>query len=204
VKHSIPELIETVYLYFPRGLQGDEASYTQTPEYLRRMQARVPASARFRDWVLMLNRIEPRLPTSENPELIVHNGSPFLASPTASHIDRCFSGALSLPPRGEWEEVHKLEFMVSFVVPYYVIYSMSFAKDPQPVGGLVLGPDITFDFSADEAPFVDIIREEVLATFPDYETMPPEVGKTIVPDVIGGGNLYGESTIYGCLFSDNW
>ena len=24
------------------------------------------------------------------------------------------------------------------------------------------------------------------------------------PDVIGGGNLYGEATIYGCLFSDNW
>lgn len=44
----------------------------------------------------------------------------------------------------------------------------------------------------------------ILVTFPDHEPMPPEVGKTIVPDVIGGGNLHGESTLFGCLFSDNW
>ena len=204
MKHSIPELIEIAYLYFPRGMQGDEASYTQTPEYQRRMQARVQASARFRDWVATLRRIEARLPAREDLDLIVHNGSPFLASPGASHLDRCFTGALSLPPRSDREEVHKIEFLVSFVVPYYVIYSISFTKDDGPPGGLVSGPELAFDFTPDEAPFVEIIKEEILFTFPDHEPMPPDAGKTIVPEVIGGGNLYGESTIYGCLFSDSW
>lgn len=204
MKHSVAELVDIAYQYFPRGMQGDEPGYNQTPEARRRIEARVGASARFGEWVGMLRRLEQRFAAFQAPELIVHNGSHFLASPGASHLDRCFTGAVSLPVRADWEEVHKVQFLVSFVVPYYTVYSISFPRVAKPEGGLEPGPQISFDFSPDEVPFVKAIEEEVSRTFPGHEPMPPEVGKTIVPDVIGGGNLYGESTIYGCLFSDDW
>lgn len=203
MKHSTAELINIVYSYFPRGLQGDEAHYKQTPEYSRRMGARIPASERFRDWCAMLARLKARFPDGLR-EIGVQNGSPFLASPTAATLDRCFTGALWLPARNSQETHHELEFLVSFVVPYYFIFSSSMIPFDKPDGTRDAEPHISFDFSADEIPFVEAIKEEILRTFPDYEAMPPEVGRTIVPDVIGGGNLYGESTIYGCLFSDNW
>lgn len=203
MQHSNKELIDIVYSYFPRGLQGDEPHYKQTPEYLRRMEVRIPASAKFRDWCAMLARLKARFPEGLR-DVGVQNGSPFLASPGAATLDRCFTGALWLPARTSRETHHELEFLVSFVVPYYVVYSSCMVPLAKPFGTRDAEPQISFDYSPDEIPFTEAIKEEILRTFPDYEPMPPEVGKTIVPDVIGGGNLYGESTIYGCLFSDNW
>jgi hypothetical protein len=63
---------------------------------------------------------------------------------------------------------------------------------------------ISFDLTPGEGPFAAVVEEEIQRELPGHERMPPEVGKIIVPEVVGGGNLYGESTIYGCLFSDNW
>ncbi len=97
MRHSTAELMEIVYNYFPRGPRGDEPHAEQTPEYLRRMEARIPASAKFRDWRAMLARIEARFPEGLR-EAGVQNGSPFLASPTAGgDPDRCYTGALWLP-----------------------------------------------------------------------------------------------------------
>ena len=203
MKHSLAELVDIVYSYFPRGLRGDEPRYKQTPEYRRRIEARTPASARFRDWCAMLARLKARFPEGLR-EIGVQNGSPFLASPGAATLDRCFTGALWLPSRDSRETHHELEFLVSFVVPYFVVYGSCMVPRAEPFGARDVEPRIFFDFTSDEVPFVGAINEEILATFPGYEPMPPEVGKLIVPDVIGGGNLYGESTIYGCLFSDNW
>lgn len=203
MKHTTEELVEIVYSYFPRGLRGDEPHYKQTPEYRRRIEARNPASARFREWCAMLSRLKERLSDGLR-DIGVQNGSPFLASPNAATLDRCFTGALWLPPRSPQESHHQLEFLVSFVVPYYFIHSSWMVRRAEPAGSRALEPKISFDFSPDEAVFVEALKEEIDLTFPGYELMPPDVGKRIIPDVIGGGNLYGESTIYGCLFSDNW
>jgi hypothetical protein len=45
------------------------------------------------------------------------------------------------------------------------------------------------------------IAQEIEATY-GYEPMPPEVGRVIVSDVETGGRLFGEATLYHCLFSD--
>ena len=203
MKHSIPELIQIVYSYFPRGMQGDEPSYKETPEYSHRIAARTKASSRFRDWCAMLDRLQARFPDGLR-DVGVQNGSPFLASPGASTLDRCFSGALWLPARESEESYHELELFVSFVVPYYFVVSSWMMPLAQPIGRITKEPKLSFDFTPDEAPFVAAIEEEIAITFPGFEPMPASIGNTIVPDVKGGGNLYGESTIYGCLFSDKW
>lgn len=97
-----------------------------------------------------------------------------------------------------------MEFLVSFVVPYYVVYAMSCVYLPEPVDLLDHETEIAFDFSPDERPFALAVTKEIERTFAGFEPMPPEVGKTIVPEVIGGGELYGQSTLYGCSFSDKW
>jgi hypothetical protein len=203
MKHSIAELCDIVYSYFPRGMQGNEPDYKETPEYQRRMAARVPASGRFRDWCAMLDRLRARFP-AELRDIGVQNGSHFLASPGASTLDRCFSGALWLHPRAPQETHHQLEFYVSFVAPYFFLHSSCMSPITGPAGADDVDLRISFDLTPDEVPFAAAIEEEIQRDFPGYERMPPEVGKTIVPEVVGGGNLYGESTIYGCLFSDNW
>ncbi|MEZ4302183.1 MAG: hypothetical protein R3B70_45065 [Polyangiaceae bacterium] len=161
MKHSIAELIDIVYSYFPRGLRGDEPHYRQTPEYLRRMEARIPASTRFGDWCAMLARLRARFPQGLR-EIGVQNGSPFLASPGAATLDQCFTGALWLPPRDSRESHHELELLVSFVVPYFVIYSSCVVPLARSFGSRDAEPRISFDLTPDEVPFVGAITEEIV------------------------------------------
>ncbi len=130
MKHTTAELIKTVYTYFPQGLQEAEPRYKETPEYVRRMEARIPASARFRDWCRMLTRIRERFPDALR-DIEIQNFSPFLASPTVAGLDRCYTGGLSLPSRTPEETNHQLEFLVSFVVPYYILRSSHLVDEPE-------------------------------------------------------------------------
>ncbi len=61
----------------------------------------------------------------------------------------------------------------------------------------------SFEISPADEPFAKAIAEEIEATFPGHEPMPPEVGLTIVPDVVAGRGWFGEATLFGCLFSDD-
>ena len=60
-----------------------------------------------------------------------------------------------------------------------------------------------FSLSPGEQLYAEHIAREIEATW-GYERMPPELEKTIVPDV--GTNLrgFGEATLHDCLFSDHW
>jgi hypothetical protein len=55
---------------------------------------------------------------------------------------------------------------------------------------------------ADEAPAA--IAQEIEATYPGYEPIPPEIGNEVVPDVSAEPRLFGEATIYVCLLSTVW
>ncbi len=74
---------------------------------------------------------------------------------------------------------HTLGFHVSLLGPYYGIRRLG-------------APD-------EEQPALDLARE-IEATYPGHETIPPELGNEVVPDV---GN-FGKTTIYHCLLSEVW
>jgi hypothetical protein len=97
-----------------------------------------------------------------------------------------------------------LEFLVSFVVPYYVLRSERQIPQEARAGELDVRFDTSFDLTPDELPIAKAIVEEVEQTFPDHEPLDPQVGLTVVPDVVAGGRWFGEATIFTCLFSDSW
>jgi hypothetical protein len=75
-----------------------------------------------------------------------------------------------------------LSFQVSLLGPYYGIHL----------------PGIP-----EEEPVARELTREIEATYPGYQTIPPELGNEVVPDVEAGAP-FGEATIYVCLFSEVW
>jgi len=55
----------------------------------------------------------------------------------------------------------------------------------------------------EEEPVAREIAREIEATYPGYQTIPPEIGNEVVPDVTAGRD-FGSATIYICLFSPVW
>lgn len=205
MRHSTNEMIAIAHTYFPRGMRSDDPRYEHTPEVLRQRAVRAPVTGRYEEWRGMLQRLASRFPKETFPDLHVENDSLFLQAATAgTPWDRCFTGQIWLPVREEKERRHFLEFLVSFVVPYYVTYSVSIRSPPDPA--LMFGGEHkrSFELSPDEVPFADAIAEEVNATFPGYDALPSEVGLTVVPDVQAGNRVFGDAPILTCLFSDKW
>ncbi len=203
MKHSTAELTAIAYQFFPRGLWGSDPAYEHTEEYRRRQTARARASADYEVWSTMLDRIEARFPPELHPGVMVENLCYFLESPTAGPTDRCFSGALWLPTRGSNEEQHKLGFLVSFVVPYHVVYGSSLVSAQQATAERESERVIGFELSPDEAPFAQGIAEEIEAAFPGHLSMLPDVGKVILPD-INDLHEFGKVTLFDCLFTEHW
>ncbi len=95
----------------------------------------------------------------------------------SGEIDPAYSGRV-------WLVMGKtsLSFHVSLLGPYY---------------GIQL-PGIP-----EEEPVAREIAREIEATYPGYQTIPPEIGNEVVPDV-DAGLAFGTATIYTCLFSSVW
>ena len=74
---------------------------------------------------------------------------------------------------------HRLGFHVSLLGPYYGIHRKG---------------------APGEEPVVPDLVREIEATYPGYETIPQELGNEVVPDVMS----FGKTTIYDCIFSDDW
>jgi hypothetical protein len=205
MRHTTQELLAIAHEYFPRGMQADDPGFPATPHAARQKAACVSASERYDAWFEMLERLRTRFPKEQFPDLRVEDGSPFLRVATAEPLlDRCFTGRLWLPTRGPNERHHYLELLVSFVVPYYIVcsYTIGFPPDRSAMFG---GEHTTrFDFSGDERPFAEALKQEIATTFPDHEPIPPDVGLTVVPDVQAGNKWFGEATIFTCLFSHSW
>lgn len=226
VKHSVDELLDIVYRYYPRGVgitddgDIDVQLCRKTEEHARLVAARIQASKDER-WNSMLRRIAERFPGM----LMNHS----LHLPTGGW-DGCYSFTINL--QGSTGE--PLWFQISFLAPYYIIHkscTIEFVKktkdsfwvvyrglrilvyrspfDP----AFVLRPDdslrfvtikeryVTFDLLPEEQACAEWISRDIEATF-GCERMPPEIGTMIVPDVTAGLGLPGEVRLYDCLFSD--
>lgn len=129
MRHSVQELVATAHEYFPRGIPSVDPRYGQSPEVLRQKAVRVPVSAQYVRWRAMLDGLRLRFPEAQFPGVHVENACYFLQVATATNHDRCFTGQIWLPARSPLETHHKLEFLVSFVVPYYVLQSSHFEDD---------------------------------------------------------------------------
>ncbi|WP_434047584.1 MULTISPECIES: hypothetical protein [Sorangium] len=126
MKCSIKELLDVVYKYYPRGIdlvdEVDIQRYKESEEYARIVAARRRAAADER-WPALLRRIQERFPDS-----VVMNDSFHL--PTGS-LDASYSFSVSLPSA---TDSRTLWFHVSFLVPYYLVYSwrlMRFVRRPE-------------------------------------------------------------------------
>ncbi|XXT21530.1 hypothetical protein WME94_08195 [Sorangium sp. So ce429] len=130
---STQELLGVVYKYYPRGIDlvddVDIQRYKESEEYSRIVAARRCAAADER-WPALLSRIEERFPSS-----VVVNDSFHLP---AGSLDASYSFSVSLPGATDSQT---LWFHVSFLVPYYLVYSwhrVRFARRPEKFR-LVLG-----------------------------------------------------------------
>ncbi|XYH95638.1 hypothetical protein ACMHYB_48865 [Sorangium sp. So ce1128] len=224
MKHSVEELLDVVYMHYPRGIdlaeQTDIQRYKETEEYCRLVAARRRAAADER-WPALLRRIEERFPSS-----IVTNDSFHL--PTGS-LDASYSFSVSLP---NTTHGRTLWFQIGFLVPYYLVYGwrlVQFVRQPEKFrvvfGGINFfvsrsprDPElvsnsgderlksvtfnesyIDFELSPDELPYAEWIARDIEATF-GCERMPPEIGTILVPDVAVNLRTLGEATLYDCLF----
>ena len=129
MNHTVVDLVAKAHEYFPRGIPSVDPRYGQSPEVLRQKAVRVPVSALYDPWRAMLDRLRLRFPEARVPAVHVENACYFLQVATATNHDRCFTGQIWLPARSPLETHHKLEFLVSFVVPYYVLQSSHFEDD---------------------------------------------------------------------------
>ncbi|MEO7330657.1 MAG: hypothetical protein ABI193_18930 [Minicystis sp.] len=206
MKNSVEELVAKAYEYFPKGMTPSDPGYDQTPEMLRQKGVRAPVTAQYETWRSMMKRLEARFPPDQFPGVDVRYYCFFLQDATVGHPwDRCFSGEVGLPVRVPKESRRTLDFFVSFIVPYYAFRSTAYLFNGQLTrkGEPDVDAEVSFVLTPDELPFAEAIAAEVEATFPGHEPMPPEVGLTIVPDVVAGRGWFGEATLFGCLFSDS-
>ena len=227
MKHTLDELLDIVYRYYPRGVgmvdgDLDFRAIRDSEEHARLVAARRKAATDER-WLAMLRRISQRFPG------MLMNYS--LGLPTGDR-DACYSFTID-PPNAT--DRRTLWFHISFLAPYYLIHThclIEFVRQPDsfkvPFRGLqyfikksaaypklisnieeersksvtVKQGHITFDLLPEEQPYADWIAREIETTF-GCERMLPEVGTVLVPDVTTDGRLPGEARLYDCLFTSH-
>lgn len=206
MRHSINELLEIVYQYYPRDMWtpevGYKPGYDDTEEHRRLVAARLRAYAEGQPWLTMLAHLNARFPKGiQNRSLHLHGGD----------CDACYSGWLWIhsqtPGHEKYQWTHCLGFLVSFLVPYYLLYSSRWTllDELNEEGEPKKRRETRLELSPDEQPYARALEEEITANFGNhYAPMPPDVGKIIVPDVVPGLRILGEATLYDCLFSDAW
>ncbi|WP_437565843.1 hypothetical protein [Sorangium sp. So ce542] len=121
MRHSNEELIELVYRYYPRGVSREDPRYKRTEEYGRLADARRRAGADRDRWQGMLRRIDGKFSGRVSIDRSIH-------LPTGNY-DACYSGCLSIGAifPGEYDRV--IGFMVSLLVPYYIVYGLRIVDD---------------------------------------------------------------------------
>ncbi len=229
MKHTLDELLDTVYRYYPRGVglvdgDLDVQAIRVTEEHARLVAARQKAATDER-WHTIQRRIQEQFPDASLMNYSLH-------LPTGAH-DACYSFGISLPGAPKDRE---LWFQVSFLVPYYVIHGScvtDIVKEPQKdifsvifrgfhfqVSRSLFDPNlisdvdnerlklvamkrsaVTFEPLPDERPYAEWIAREIKTVF-GCEPMLPEVGTVLVPE-LATPKLPGEVRLYDCLFSEH-
>lgn len=190
MKHSTPDLLQIIHRFYPRNMWPDEPGYSETEEDHRLMEAARQAGtgADYEDWRAMLNRLRARFSGH------IHNTSLHLMAGSRSS---CYEGCYDLLDTDEAK--HSIFFDVSFLAPYYLVYSWRWTR----AGNRF---EVRFDLDEIERPYAMKIAEEIESTY-GYELMPPEVGNVLVAEVEILGARYhyfGKGTIYDYLLTVRW
>jgi hypothetical protein len=192
MKHSVEELLEIVYRYYPRGVRLSEPAYPRTEEYGRRVEARREAINDYQRFLALLGRLRARFTEGSVEDLaLYHPRGDFTAS---------FSARLVLPTLPPHVGQHALYFMRSFLAPYYIIVSATSLYVKKKGGGYKITEEERHTLTAEEEPYATIIAAEIEATF-GGERMPTDVGEVLVPDVDTQRRSIGESTLFDCFFT---
>src|SRR6185437_5860060 len=96
--------------------------YKQSDEHRRLMAARVEAAARRGPWRAMLTRLREQLPGQNVDDRVACCPPDSLRASFEARIDL---------PEGPDEHRHTVSFLVSFLVPYYVVYATRVVDDPE-------------------------------------------------------------------------
>jgi hypothetical protein len=176
------ELLDVVYRFYPRGVQKiqriyvppNEPVYADTEEHRRLEEAANRGRAEYPTWEAMIRRLGDRYGL-QNESISLLAG--WVAPAYSARIYR----PKDLEPFPSLSNRASISFHVSLLGPYYGIHDRG---------------------EPDEKPAA--IAEEIDATYPGYQPIPPELGNEVVPDVEMDGALMGEATIYICLFSKVW
>jgi hypothetical protein len=192
VKHSIEQILQTIYNFYPRGMPQDDPRWPDTAESRRLVDARLRAGAERDRWAVLLARLRQQFDGCE-----VYDGSLHLIS---GNSGACYSAELAIVGGTSDVERHVLGFMSSFLMPYYVIYSYRrFRLDPATSDGKP--PATRLDADESELVFWRGIVTEIENAYGN-EPMPAEVGHVRVQDVMPGNRAMGDAMIYDCIFSD--
>lgn len=201
LKPSLKEFLKVIYEYYPRAPIGPDhifEGFEQTEEHRRLVAARIRAGTDNGQWRALLSRLRARFPDAvEDRSFHLPSGS----------FDGAYTGKLTLPPLVPGVET-ELTFLVSFLVPYYVIYRQRWVSPlpgslpPNEEDSDTVPADMSFEFTEEEAPYARAIAEEIEAIF-GYAPMPLVLGKTIVPDAWLDPCECGTATILSYLFCTN-
>lgn len=203
MKHSIEELVALARHYYPAAPWYQEPEGKTETE--RRLAAGRVAGARYSVWRDMHRRIQQQLPGCS-----VSDRSFYLQGPAS--CDGCFWADIELPLLPPDVGTDELVFLVSTLAPYYVIYRRVYIvvpdTAPRSPSDLWPGDDrarhaLNFELTAEEEPFARVLASEIERTF-GYETLPPEIGKEVIPDLTTPQSRLGRTTIYDCLFMGHW
>lgn len=221
--HTISDLLDVVYAHYPRGIAAEDPAYGVSAEHLCLVAARRKAGAEKAPWNGLLERLTQQFPADG-----ILNDSLHLLT---GKMDAAYSGKLF--PGGASADNLTIGFLVSFLVPFYIVFTSRFVPDVSAIAAPRANVRLVFEgttcFAFPEGP--DAPQEEIrpfepqrqiidfdfsTATQPyaswlareiestwGYQRMPPEVGKVVVPDVATDSRGLGEATLYDCLMSDN-
>ncbi|WP_437952246.1 hypothetical protein WME98_17045 [Sorangium sp. So ce296] len=176
------ELLDVVYRFYPRGVHKiqrihvppNEPVYEDTEEHRRLVEAANRGRAEYPTWKAMIRRLKDRYRLQNESVHLLAGGS---APAYSARIYR----PKDLEPVPSLSSRASLSFHVSLLGLYYGIHSRG---------------------EPDEIPAA--VAEEIEATYPGYQPIPPELGNEVVPDVDVDGVPMGEATIYVCLLSVVW
>lgn len=120
----VDDMIGIVHTYYPRGMARDDPGYEESAEHRRLVAARRQAGKENEAWRTLLRRLGEQFPATSvlDDSLHLSTGS----------LDAAYSGNVFLSPS------LTVGFLVSFLVPYYVLYSARVVEDRQvrpPAGG---------------------------------------------------------------------
>lgn len=171
---SRSELLKLVYCYYPAGMLDIDRMHVFPGEIVY-----VDTEEHCR---LMVTAARGRREWPKWKAMIRRLGDRYGVQDDSLHllsgnVHPAYSGRLWLV-RGETS----ISFHVSLLGPYY---------------GIRL-PGVP-----EEEPLAREIAREIEATYPGYQTIAPEIGNEVIPDV-HAGLAFGEASIYVLLFSDYW